>query len=180
MNILLFGVSNVGKSTVGETLAKRLGYVFFDLDELVKEKLGITLEDFISTGTLFERDQIRCRIILELISTGDNKVVAITPLSYMQDIVPLLSGKDVMAIELTDSAMQIFDRLVFSDENDIIYRDDEYKNKHAEHYLSEIQEDLDWYGSVYKVLKFHFDMNGRDPEETADALINTFHLTKEM
>lgn len=180
MNILLFGVSNVGKSTVGEILANRLGYTFFDLDDLVKEKLEITLEEFVSTGTLVERDHLRCSIIHSLVSTSENKVIAVTPLSYIQGIIPLLDNKNVMAIELTDLAEDIFDRLIFSDENDILYKDDEYKYAHAEHYLFEIQGDLDWYGSVYKILKYHFKMDGRDPEETADAIIETFHLKKEM
>ena len=35
MKILLFGVSCVGKSTVGEILAKKLGYKYFDLDDEV-------------------------------------------------------------------------------------------------------------------------------------------------
>lgn len=36
----------------------------------------------------------------------------------------------------------IFKRLVFSDENDVIYKDDDYKNAHKDHYLADIQEDL--------------------------------------
>ncbi|MFV0341973.1 MAG: shikimate kinase, partial [Anaerocolumna sp.] len=37
MKILLFGVSNVGKSITGELLAHRLGYDFYDLDEEIKK-----------------------------------------------------------------------------------------------------------------------------------------------
>jgi hypothetical protein len=107
------------------------------------------LEDFVSTGTLRERDQIRCDIINSLISLKENKIIAITPLSYILAILPLLSSPDIISIQLTDSAENIFDRLVFSDENDIIYTDDDYKNEHRDHYLSEIIEDLDWYSSVY-------------------------------
>lgn len=176
MNILLFGVSNVGKTITAELLAKRLGYTFYDIDELVKDELGITLEEFVSRGSLYERDYLRCDILHSLTYINSNKVVAVTPITYIQEIGSLLSSPDVMAIELTDSAKNIFDRLVFSDENDVIYKDDEYKNAHADHYLREIQGDLDWYGSVYKVLDHHFDISGRTPEETADALIETFHL----
>ena len=176
MNILLFGVSNVGKTTTGKLLAEYLGYLFFDVDQAVKEKLGITLEEFVSTGTLFERDRLRCDIIHSLTYIKADKVIAVTPLSYIQDIIPLLSSPDVMAIELTDSAENIFDRLVFSDENDVIYTDDDYKYAHADYYLSEIKKDLKWYGSVYTILKHHFNMSGRTPEETAKALIKKFHL----
>lgn len=37
MNILLFGVSNVGKSVSGRLLADLLGYSFYDLDDEVKK-----------------------------------------------------------------------------------------------------------------------------------------------
>ena len=33
MNILLFGVSNVGKSVAGKLLAEHLNYAFYDLNE---------------------------------------------------------------------------------------------------------------------------------------------------
>ena len=37
MKILLFGVSNIGKSTIGKMLANRINYHFYDLDEEVKK-----------------------------------------------------------------------------------------------------------------------------------------------
>jgi len=39
MKICLFGVSNVGKTTVGKLLAERLDIKFVDLDEEVKKPL---------------------------------------------------------------------------------------------------------------------------------------------
>ncbi|MEG0806645.1 MAG: shikimate kinase [Lachnospiraceae bacterium] len=178
MKILLFGVSNVGKSVTGELLAKKLNYDFYDLDDEVKKHLKITLEEFVSTGSLIQRDQIRCNLIQSLISKGENKVIAVTPLSYMQTIQPLLSNSSVLAIELFDSPECIFDRLVFSDENDIAYKDDAYKNKHKKHYLSEIRKDLKWYGFVYQNIEQHFNMNGQSTEEVVNDLISKFHLTK--
>ena len=47
---------------------------------------------------------------------------------------------DIIAIELCDTAENIFSGLVFSDENDVIYTDDLYKNEHKDHYLKEIQD----------------------------------------
>lgn len=180
MTILLFGVSNVGKSVTGKLLAQRLGYDFYDLDEETKKYHNTTLESFVSTGTLRERDKMRCDLINSLVSRKGNKVVAITPLSYIHTISPLLSSIDIFSIELIDSAENIFDRLVFSDENDVIYKDDEYKNEHRDHYLSEINEDLEWYGSVYTDIKYHFHISGRLPEDVADALIIEYHLVSEV
>lgn len=180
MNILLFGVSNVGKSVTGKLLAKRLGYDFYDLDEEIKKCHNTTLESFVSTGTLRERDKMRCDLINSIVSSNGNKVVAVTPLSYIQTIRPLFSSTDIFSIELIDSAENIFDRLVFSDENDVIYKDDEYKNEHRDHYLSEIKEDLQWYGSVYTDIKFHFDISGKQPEDVVAALIIEYNLVCEV
>lgn len=38
MKILLFGISNVGKSTIGKIIADIIDYDFFDLDEEVKKR----------------------------------------------------------------------------------------------------------------------------------------------
>lgn len=176
MNILLFGVSNVGKSVSGRLLAKHLNYTFYDLDDEVKKALNTTLEKFVSTGTLSERDAVRCRILRQLVCKTENKVIAVTPLSYIKDIRYLFSFPDVICIELTDSAENIFDRLVFSDENDIIYKDDDYKNQHRDHYLEEIQADLDWYGSVYSGIKNKFDISGMAPKDATIKMIDEFHL----
>ena len=177
MNILLFGISNVGKTVTGGLLAQRLGYDFYDLDEEVKKYLNTTLEFFVTNGTLRERDIIRCEVINTLISdTSGNKVIAITPLSYMQTILSLLSSSDIFPIVLTDTVESIFDRLVFSDENDAIYTDDDYKNKHRNHYLLEISKDLIWYDSIYTDIKYHFHMLGRLPKDVVDALIIEYHL----
>ena len=43
---------------------------------------------------------------------------------------------------LIDTPENIFDRLVFSDENDNIYMDDKYKNQRKDYYLNDIQEDI--------------------------------------
>lgn len=179
MNILLFGVSNVGKSVSGRLLADLLGYSFYDLDEEVKKDQNTTLEEFVSTGTLLERDTVRCRILNHLVCKKGNKVIAVPPLSYIKDIRYLFYSPDVISIELTDSAENIFDRLVFSDENDLIYKDDDYKNLHKNHYLEEIQADLDWYGAVYADIKNRFHISGMTPEEVAAELMNRFHLCED-
>jgi len=38
MVIMLFGISNVGKSVMGEKLAEKLNYSFLDLDEEIKKR----------------------------------------------------------------------------------------------------------------------------------------------
>jgi len=65
---------------------------------------------------------------------------------------------------------------VFSDENDVVYHDDEYKNAHKSWYLSEIRKDQQWYGNKYKAIEQKYHMNGETPEETAQGLIDMLNL----
>ena len=178
MRILLFGVSNVGKTTVGKLLSDKLEIPFFDLDEAVKADQGITLEEFVNTGTLQKRDEIRLAVLERLLGIEENEVIAVTPISYPGDLIDLLDEPDIIAIELRDTPENIFDRIVFSDENDVVYKDDEYADKHKKYYLREIREDLRWYGSVNQFIVNKFDMNGLDAETVANQMIETFGLDK--
>ena len=47
MNITFIGMSGVGKSIIGKELAKRLNYKFLDIDELIEEKIGLTLKQIL-------------------------------------------------------------------------------------------------------------------------------------
>ena len=51
-----------------------------------------------------------------------------------------IMADDIIAIELCDTAENIFSGLVLSNENDVIYTDDLYKNEHKDHYLREVQD----------------------------------------
>ena len=176
MTIFLFGVSNVGKTTTGELLSRKLEYDFYDLDEEVKKFYNTTLEDFVNTGSIEERDWKRGRVIDMTMKKKGNKVFSITPIAYPDHFNRYLACEDVLAIELQDSSEHIFDRLVFSDENDHVYKDDDYKNRHRDHYLEEIRKDLNWYGAVYSDIKNIFDVSGMTPEEAAAEMMDQFHL----
>lgn len=178
MKVVLFGVSNVGKTTTGELLAKRLGFKFYDLDEEVKARLEMTLEEFVHTADLRWRDQKRGSIIKRLLRSEEDMVLAITPISYPDNFRTRINGDDILAIELYDTPENIFSRLVFSDENDIVYKDDQYKNDHREYYLKDIQADLDWYGKVYSELgiRNRLCINNDPPAKVVDRIISEYDL----
>ena len=46
-SIILIGMAGVGKSTIGMSLAKALGFDFIDLDDYIAEKEGRTLQEII-------------------------------------------------------------------------------------------------------------------------------------
>ena len=90
-------------------LLKKIHYDYYDLDDIVKNDQDMTLEEFVNTGTLFERDQLRCNLLNALHYTSGNKVVAVTPISYIDGIKSLFNSQDVLSIYLYDSVENIFE-----------------------------------------------------------------------
>lgn len=181
MKICLFGVSNVGKTTVGKLLAERLDIKFVDLDEEVKNRLKISLEEFINTENLRWRDQKRGSIIKKIIKMEEDVVFAISPISYIENFRTSIISDDNLLIELYDTPENIFSRLVFSDENDEIYTDDNYKNANKDYYMKEIQADLDWYGMVNAKIGIHnrVFVNNNSSTEVVDRIIVEYNLVND-
>lgn len=173
MTILLFGVSNVGKTASGEKLAQRLGYRFYDLDEVIKEVLQTTLEKFMTDYPFqYERHQLKGRILKGLVvEPSENRVVAVSPIFYSRWFNPLLKLGHVNAIELQDSVENIFERLVFSDENDVVYKDDAYKNEHWVHYMKEIHDDIVFSKRVFSKIEHKFFIDNRSVDQVVDGLM---------
>ena len=130
------------------------------------------------TENLRWRDQKRGRIIKKILSAENDIVFAITPISYIDNFKKQIINEDVLPVVLVDTPENIFDRLVFSDENDNIYMDDKYKNQRKDYYLNDIQEDIKWYGSVFLKMgiKNEFVISKDSIEQNVDRLIFEYHL----
>lgn len=96
MKILLFGVSNVGKTTIGKLLAEKIKFSFYDLDDEIKKYYGITLEEFVHTENLRWRDQKRGQIINKILKLDENMVLAITPISYPDNFEKCIVADDIL------------------------------------------------------------------------------------
>lgn len=176
MIILLFGVSNVGKTTTGKNLAKSLGYTFYDLDEEVKKYYNTTLEKFIHMEGLCERDKKRGQVLKSIMANSLDKVLAVSPIYYSSNFNKYLLREDVLAIELQDSPDHIFSRLIFSDQNDELYKDDDYKNLHKKLYISDIKKDITRHKRSFAKITNKFDMNNDAEEMVIQRLIKDYNL----
>ena len=103
MKILLFGVSNVGKTKIGTMLAKQLGYSYYDLDEEIKKEFQMTLEEFVHTENLRWRDQKRGRIIKKILAQEEDMVFVISPISYTDNFSKRIIKDDILPIQLVDT-----------------------------------------------------------------------------
>lgn len=110
MIIMLFGVSNVGKTVIGEKFAKRLRYSFCDLDEEIKIRFQMSLEKFMSDNPFpHERYKIKGKILKDLCEEyEDNVVIAVSPIYNARNFNSLIDLEQEIAIELQDSEEHIF------------------------------------------------------------------------
>lgn len=140
----------------------------------------MTLEEFVHTENLRWRDQKRGRIIKKIISKEENMVFVISPISYTDNFGKRITEDDILSIELVDTPANIFDRLVFSDIDDTIYKDDDYKNQRRDYYMSDIKADLEWYGNVYSKIgiKNRFEINNDSPKTAVKRLIKEYGLSE--
>ena len=143
-----------------------------------REEFQMTLEEFVHIENLRWRDQKRGRIIKKILSKEENMVFVISPISYTDNFGKRITEDNILSIELVDTPANIFDRLVFSDTDDTIYKDDDYKNQCRDYYMSDIKADLEWYGNVYSKIgvKNRFEINNDSPKTAVKRLIKEYGL----
>ncbi|MBP3040849.1 hypothetical protein J9303_15265 [Bacillaceae bacterium Marseille-Q3522] len=71
---------------------------------------------------------------------------------------------------MQDSAEHIFERLVFSDENDDIFQDDEYKEQHRDYFIKEIREEIAYAKRTFKKIKHKYYIDNRSVDQVANDL----------
>ena len=134
MKLLIWGISNVGKTTIGKELAKKINYKFYDIDdEIIKMYGSIDLfqEEFPNDENRF---CIKELIMLNIIENGENNfIMAVSPI-FSKNIVEELLMTNTKSIEIIDTSEAIYDRLILEGEDAL-----EYKEKHKEHYMREIK-----------------------------------------
>jgi shikimate kinase len=90
-NIILIGMPNSGKSTVGEALARHLGMGFVDTDLLIRQKANNSPRDIVTHDGLDKFLEIQESVILALnkansvISTGGSVIYGEASMSYLKE-----------------------------------------------------------------------------------------------
>jgi shikimate kinase len=111
ISIFLIGMMGTGKTTVGEILARRLGYRFFDTDVLIERVADNTIQQiFVDDGEDYFRD-LETKVLAELsactksvIATGGGIVMRPANWSYLHHglIVWLDAPVDLLEQRLAD------------------------------------------------------------------------------
>jgi shikimate kinase len=143
-NIVLIGMSGVGKSVKGRYLARHLGWDFFDTDKMVAEDVGMSIEEiFDRHGEAFFRDREKhaLKIAMDLencvVSTGGGIILDADNVKLMKEkgVVFFLHGSiDLIALNIESSSIA---RPLLAGEGDIKDRIEKlYRGREALYYSS--------------------------------------------
>ena len=170
MRILLWGIPCVGHETVGQLLAKKMNYEFIDQNDIIKKKYG-TIDKFNELYSInYYRFKIKEDIAFDVINTKNDFVMAMSFI-YEEEIIKKITDTDTISIEITDNLENIYDRILFYDENDEVKLDSkEYRDKHKQHYINEIKNDMTTSNLGFKNIP-KFCLDGRNFEDVLDELI---------
>lgn len=136
MKLLIWGVSNIGKTTIGKELSKKLNCKFYDVDDEIIDIYG-SIDNF---QEIFSNDYDRFyekeELMMNIIDT-ENKdfIMAVSPI-FSSSVVNELLDTDTISIEIIDTPEAIYDRLILEGDDAL-----EYKERHKEHYMQEIKRD---------------------------------------
>ena len=119
MAILIAGVSCVGKTAVGEALAKRLGVPFEDLDQAVERHRGAPLARLQQRdGTMERYREAAAGVLAAILHSLDGRpaVIALPPSGLMDPYWRYLQGRSIVTVALEDTAENILERIRFFDD----------------------------------------------------------------
>ncbi|CAG1065272.1 shikimate kinase [uncultured bacterium] len=94
IGVILTGFMGTGKSTVGRLLARRLGFGFLDLDELIEKEAGMAVKDIFSSHGEARFRELEAKAIERLasgalgtelvVSTGGGAVISVRNRSLLR------------------------------------------------------------------------------------------------
>lgn len=136
MKLLIWGVSNIGKTTIWKELSKKLNCKFYDVDDEIIDIYG-SINNF---QKIFPNDYDRFdekeELMMNIIYTENkNFIMAVSPI-FSSSVVDELLDTDTISIEIIDTPGAIYDRLILEGDDAL-----EYKERYKEHYMQEIKRD---------------------------------------
>ena len=166
MRLLLWGISNVGKTTIGKELSKMMNCRFYDIDDVIIDEYG-SIDKF---QELFpdddERFEEKMEMMLNIIDSDTNDfIMAVSPI-FSPAVVERILETNTSSIEIVDTPEAIYDRLIIEGEDYL-----EYKEENKEYYMWEIKWDQTAsYKEFKNIPKVHID--NQSIEEAVKTVYN--------
>ncbi|MCS7202943.1 MAG: shikimate kinase [Thermodesulfovibrio sp.] len=163
-NIVLVGFMGTGKTTVGKVVAKKIGYDFVDVDEVIEKLTGMTIPDiFAQFGEARFRD-IETEVI-KLITKKTKQVIATGGGAVLREenIQALRRNGIIFCLEASEEI--IFERVKNSNYRPLLK---------VEKPIERIRELLSQRKPRYSLSDFIINTDKLTVEEVAEKIINEF------
>ncbi|MCD4797386.1 MAG: hypothetical protein K8R19_00055 [Methanosarcinales archaeon] len=168
MKIFLVGLSDIGKSTIGIELAKKIDYKFFDFDMEVEEFFNTPISHIQSQFITEYSYRVHLSVVLKKIiedNENNNYIVTLPPSGLRDCYLRILKKMDCVVIALHDLPENILERITFYDD-DSNKIDKILTEKEKKLYLREIKKDNTYFNKTYKRTKYHINLDGASVEES--------------
>lgn len=165
MNLILVGYRGAGKTTIGEILARRMGWHFVDLDDMISRRAGKTIAEIFETEgeSGFRR---RERETCELLRKSRNQVIALGGGTLVEPENRNLVKRIGKAVWLKAPAAVLWSR-ISRDKSSAVNR----PNLSASGGLDEVEKTLCEREAVYAAVAAHVVETTVDsPEAVAEAI----------
>ncbi len=169
MRVFLTGVSCVGKSAIGRTLAELLGVKFFDLDHEIETFFGTSIERLENRFlTLHSYRKEAAKALVHLLKRPDSgdSVIALPPSGLMGGYLGVIKKSAGTTIALNDEPENILERIRFYDiDSKPIGKDLTPDEKRL--YLREIKGDITYFRKAYGRAHLQVDISGLNIKQAA-------------
>ena len=179
MRVFLAGVSCVGKSAIGSSLAELLGVEFFDLDDEIEVFFGASIERLqqrFLTMDSYRKEAAKALVnVLERQGSADC-VIALPPSGLMGAYWRVIKKSPGTIVALKAKPEKILERITFYDANSKpIAR--KLTSDAKRHYLRKIKQDISYFTRTYKRAHLQFDISGLNIEQAAYNLKEALKVT---
>ncbi len=160
-NIILTGFMGTGKSSVGKMLAKETGYLYCDLDAMIVEQIGMTINEiFAIHGEAFFRDLEADAV--KQVSSAARLVVATGGGAVIREENRALLRKSGVVVNLEASLEEIYNRLSNDSERPL------FNDRKSPGKLAELLEQREPY---YADADIRIDTTGRKVEDVVQEIL---------
>ncbi|MFC4632967.1 shikimate kinase [Dokdonia ponticola] len=171
MDIYLLGYMGSGKTTIGQLLAKQIGYDFVDYDQFISQKENASISDvFTAKGEIYFRKKEALYLKELLKETKTKKIVSLgggTPCygNNMQDI----KDSNVISVYLNVPVTELTRRLWDEKSQRPLIANQESKEALEEFVRKHLFERSFYYNQASKVIK----VNGQNESQIVEEIIAT-------
>ena len=120
-NLTLTGMMGVGKSTIGKNLAKKLKYNFFDIDKLIENKEGASINSIFKNKSENYFRKIENEITLQVLK-NKNSVISLGGGAFLNKSIRTSAKKKSVSFWLDVDIAQLIERLKRTKKRPLLYK----------------------------------------------------------